>query len=330
MPIIKCPECGHQVSSLAATCPSCGVAIAGNVVKCPHCGNMVLAGQETCPNCHSALSSITSSPNRPDAGSTDEPQRHSKSWVILAVSFVIALSVILAGWYFYQRAQQGNELAAYENAMECQEPAVLQNYLDMYPDAPQERRDSIMAHLNLLKQIDQDWYNALASQSAYVIARYIQQHPGSVHATEARLKIDSLDWVSATNQNTLEAYKGYINKHADGEYIDDAKANYENCLKMQVSAADIETIQNLVQTYLANSANRELLASRGVDLSNADITFADDWDVKKTENEVTGGTDYQVGVTIQVTQHDASHSRTLRLTSRVIGGRLTDVHVNNH
>ena len=30
MALIKCPECGHQVSDKAATCPNCGVAIAGN------------------------------------------------------------------------------------------------------------------------------------------------------------------------------------------------------------------------------------------------------------------------------------------------------------
>ena len=27
MPLIKCPECGNQVSTLASTCPQCGVPI---------------------------------------------------------------------------------------------------------------------------------------------------------------------------------------------------------------------------------------------------------------------------------------------------------------
>lgn len=29
MAIIKCPECGRQISDKAPTCPSCGVEIAG-------------------------------------------------------------------------------------------------------------------------------------------------------------------------------------------------------------------------------------------------------------------------------------------------------------
>ncbi|MBO4785516.1 MAG: zinc-ribbon domain-containing protein, partial [Prevotella sp.] len=38
MAIIKCPECGHQVSDRAPLCPSCGVEIAGNIKKCAKCG----------------------------------------------------------------------------------------------------------------------------------------------------------------------------------------------------------------------------------------------------------------------------------------------------
>ena len=52
MAIIKCPECGHQISDKAPFCPSCGVAIAGKVIKCPNCGEVYFNDQEMCPNCH--------------------------------------------------------------------------------------------------------------------------------------------------------------------------------------------------------------------------------------------------------------------------------------
>lgn len=38
--IIKCPECGHQISDKAPVCPSCGVEIAGKIVRCPNCGEI--------------------------------------------------------------------------------------------------------------------------------------------------------------------------------------------------------------------------------------------------------------------------------------------------
>ena len=35
MAIIKCPECGRQISDKAPTCPSCGVEIAGKITYLP-------------------------------------------------------------------------------------------------------------------------------------------------------------------------------------------------------------------------------------------------------------------------------------------------------
>ena len=52
MAIIKCPECGHQVSDRAPVCPSCGVEIAGNVNKCTRCGEVYFRYDHFCPNCH--------------------------------------------------------------------------------------------------------------------------------------------------------------------------------------------------------------------------------------------------------------------------------------
>lgn len=50
--IIKCPECGHQVSDKAPICPSCGVEIAGHIIKCSNCGELYLKEEGMCPNCH--------------------------------------------------------------------------------------------------------------------------------------------------------------------------------------------------------------------------------------------------------------------------------------
>ena len=52
MAIIKCPECGRQISDKAPACPNCGVPIAGKIVRCPQCGEIYFKDQEMCPNCH--------------------------------------------------------------------------------------------------------------------------------------------------------------------------------------------------------------------------------------------------------------------------------------
>mgnify|MGYP001415186902 FL=1 len=38
MALIKCPECGREVSSIAKACPSCGAPI-DTSIRCPKCGS---------------------------------------------------------------------------------------------------------------------------------------------------------------------------------------------------------------------------------------------------------------------------------------------------
>ncbi len=61
--IIKCPECGHQVSDKAPICPSCGVEIAGHIIKCSNCGELYLKEDGMCPNCHYVAPQTISHPN---------------------------------------------------------------------------------------------------------------------------------------------------------------------------------------------------------------------------------------------------------------------------
>ena len=52
MAIIKCPECGHEISDKAPVCPNCGVAIAGQITRCRNCGEVYFKSDNSCPHCH--------------------------------------------------------------------------------------------------------------------------------------------------------------------------------------------------------------------------------------------------------------------------------------
>ena len=53
MALIKCPECGNNVSEYAAHCPHCGFNIAEELKEyvCPDCGQIVKGKKNPCPNC---------------------------------------------------------------------------------------------------------------------------------------------------------------------------------------------------------------------------------------------------------------------------------------
>lgn len=253
MAIIKCPECGHQISDKAPVCPSCGVEIAGKVTRCAHCGEVFFNNMEMCPNCHEVPQTQATPPVPPtspvppippvrpqaanattnEGGSSDNGKKKSNRGVII-ISFIFAIIVCGVFYYFYDNANKNKEQEAYEYAMQSSDPMVLQSYLDTYKEADEAHRDSIMAHLDLLKQVDKDWTNAMVSGSKEALEAYLQKYPNSPHKQEIWNKIDSIDWNVAKAADNAEAYQSYLDAHADGTHIEEA----ENALK-KVKSRDL-------------------------------------------------------------------------------------------
>ena len=376
--IMKCPECGHQVSDLADTCPSCGIAIAGNITKCPHCGGTMLANQTVCPNCLESVSSktprrqqniedtVTEQP-QPEQSQPEQPEApkkksHKGLWATMIVALVIALGVTFVGYYFYQHTQRQNEQYAYENAIQSSEPAVLQNFLDIYTDAPQAHRDSVAVHLEVLKQLDLEWTNALATRSKSAMLKYIQLHPNSIHVTEAKLVVDSLDWIQAANTNTLESYKTYMETHSDGLHYDDAKMNYDKLNERVVTPEEEQMISQLFNSYfnsLAKDDENSLLATLGTvmhtffnrqnvtksdvvqymkklheaaDITGMNFLLNNDWKIDKIENIDTGELEYAVTFSVDQridrTDPDQERLATYKVSAKVSPeGKIVDLNM---
>lgn len=261
MAIIKCPECGHEISDKAPFCPSCGVAIAGKVVECPKCGKVYFSELSECPQCHYKRPVADKTPivendnavNTQETGKTTEveivkpkevnneqpvgannpeeandenlktPRNSSRNNKIIIGAVVAIVAVVIGiGCYFYYSIQSDKELQAYNYAMASNDPQVLQSYLDQYSDAPEAHLDSIQSHLDLIKKTQQDWTNVMISNSKSALEDYIAQHPDSPYKAIAIHKIDSIDWQTAQQQNTVEALELYIEQHSDGEHVEDA------------------------------------------------------------------------------------------------------------
>ena len=281
--IIKCPECGHQVSDRARTCPSCGIDIAGKVTRCPDCGEYIFKDDHECPNCHCSINAAAPEQEVMDSGNqitqntpntqntpsiqktpiipteaAPEPQPKKKShkafWSALIIGFVLALIIVLLGIYYSRKTQMENELRAYENAMMSTEPAVLQNFLDMYIEAPAAHRDSIKVHLQVLMKIDRDWENARISQSKKALQLFIDRNPDNVHVREARLMIDSLDFETAKMGDSMESYKKYMEDHEQGYYYDEAKNAYDRLEEEMVRAAKLKAEQDSIAKAMEDAA----------------------------------------------------------------------------
>ncbi len=54
--MIKCKECGHQMSERAKLCPNCGVE--NDIVFCPECDKQLSSKATMCPNCGYELKKV--------------------------------------------------------------------------------------------------------------------------------------------------------------------------------------------------------------------------------------------------------------------------------
>lgn len=315
MAIIKCPECGRQISDKAPTCPNCGVEIAGKIIKCPHCGEIYFSSQEMCPNCHEIASAGPAAPVTPAAsvnpptpptpptppvppvrqtpmaagnggngnngngygngkyGNDPENEAQQKAKKksarsILIISLVFSVLVCGILYYFYDNANRNKEKEAYEYAMQSSDPMVLQSYLDTYKDAEEAHRDSIMAHLEMLKSIDQDWTNALVSGSKQALEDYLQKYPNSPHKQEAWNKIDSIDWNVAKAADNVQAYQAYLDAHADGAHIEEAENAMKKAKSRDLQPEEKQMVSGLFRQFFQsiNSHNADGLSATCEDI----------------------------------------------------------------
>ncbi len=302
MAIIKCPECGRQVSDKAPICPSCGVEIAGKVTTCPQCGCTYFTAIGHCPSCtQSSTSLVQSEPpvpptsqvpptppvpsmppvtspatpiKPPTSGSRTTPppppptEKNKTTKKIVLFSFIFALIVCGGVYYLYSSANSEKEQEAYEYAMQSNDPSVLQSFLDNYKDADQAHIDSIRAHLNALMLSDSDWTNAVVSGSKTAIEEYLLKYPDSPHKQEAYNKIDSIDWQTAKNTDTAEGYQTYLDAHVDGNFISEAENAMKKAKSRDLQPEEKDMVSGLFRKFFQsiNSRNEDGLTDTCEDI----------------------------------------------------------------
>lgn len=291
--LIKCPECGRQVSEKAPTCPTCGIQIAGKIIRCPECGEVYFKEDGMCPACHASAGAApqtvrqqerpyTASPTvtvvneqpkqeaptaQPKQGNAEAEQQNEqpkrKSTPTLVVAIIFAAIVCGALFFFYQQAQSNREAEDYAFAMRSTDPEVLQNYLLKYGDAPAEHRDSINFKLAQLQKGDEEWNNAVLSNSRSALQAYIDHNPESVHRQEALNKIDSLDWLVAQKSEDITAVQEYTRQHPDGRYVDDANVLISKLKSTMVQPDEKQMIVGVFRQFFQsiNSRNEDRLIS---------------------------------------------------------------------
>ncbi|MFC2760044.1 zinc ribbon domain-containing protein [Hallella multisaccharivorax] len=265
MAIIKCPECGRQISDKAPFCPNCGVAIAGKIIRCPQCGEFYFKDQEMCPNCHhlTRLSERTDNTLATQGTST------------IPTSDVFSEQTA-------QRAQPDSPQVG-QNPPHRQNPPSgngSHNNSQTPPPIPTKKKNNHGALIaacilvvilcavcfyfynNAKTSKEEDAYEyAMKSDDPLVLQTYLdnykdapEEHIDSIQAHLQALKQNDTDWTNAVVNGSKQALLDYLNRHPDSEHKAEAQHKIDSI--DWAFASKSNTLDEL-QAYLDEHANGE-------------------------------------------------------------------------
>ena len=236
MSLIKCPECGHEVSDLAAACPQCG-----------------------CPIAKSANIQMPQAPNTP------QPNVTGKKRAVVTAVVVSLIIIALAGtavWFlFFRSSDDADERVAYENILRYERDCsfdslevALNEYFDTYnPDA---------FHYSQLKDLYDrfsveraDWNAASGVSSLDAVRHFLDVHPDGFFLSCALQRQDSLFFEQALEENTQEAFELYINQFPQGKYVAEARKKMEDLDSTELSSEENGLIMEMLSRHFNALAN---------------------------------------------------------------------------
>lgn len=250
MAIIKCPECGREVSTLAVSCPHCGAPIRerfsnqNNQTNQPNPTNPT---NQPNPN-NRSNQSILNSPKNAGAGFNAGANSSNKRNRIIIACLIGLIVIIGAGTFLYLHNQNSRqEQADYNMLMDNFSIADAETFLLKYPNT--SHAEEINNEIGRYKRYQQEWNLIANSTNINDFAQFRSRFPNSPFDQLAYDKIDSLDWASAMKAGTEEALQNYLSVHPDGKYADQAQDTKQALLDAKPSPDEQNSVSANVQRY---------------------------------------------------------------------------------
>ncbi|WP_315313704.1 zinc ribbon domain-containing protein [Prevotella pallens] len=239
--IIKCPECGHQVSDKAPICPSCGVEIAGHLIKCSYCGEIYLKEDAVCPNCHHSASTdnsvneddVKTEPVKDDSQNNGDYSEAETSSVELVVS---AESIEEEPRLDGTPTQDTLTIESPSSDAEISTDDVI-----VKPESKNNNHTPLFVSLLIALVIcavllffykrgndnheAEEYKIALKSNNRQVMEQYLEDYPNAplIHINSIRdllkqTQQNNDEWGRVIQQNTIASYKAYLDAHPNTPY----------------------------------------------------------------------------------------------------------------
>lgn len=206
--------------------------------------------------------------------------KNAKAALIIAI--VVAVIIVVVGLVLHKCTNDSKEIDEYNYAIHSYEPVILSNYLDVYKNAPKERREAITARLKMIEAMDSQWKAAVKSSSSDSLQHFIDRYPDSKYRKQALQIIDSLDFIECRDSNTEASYLAYLDEHSDGAYYENAHEGLRRIRAKNVTTEERIMVSDIMRSFLlcVNINNEDgLMSTVAENLTLLDNTSATRGDV---------------------------------------------------
>lgn len=275
--MIKCPECGHDVSTHAPSCPGCGCRIQDNVEQCRYCGTYNLKEVLVCTKCGKSLSDnsqATESSAKPivfaDSANNETPTPQNTNANAAKAEDTIAVAP---------------EVKPAEVPAEPAKPATeTTNQTTDSNVAPEEKKSNAKIWIAVAVAVIaiiigyhfySNYTEAKAEEEAYTeivqnptaenIQAYLDQYPNGAHYKEVFNLKESLvkskqDWDRIAMSCSVEDFMTYIDNHPDDAFIPTAQAKVDSLMwvkaTLNANKDEYEHYLNMDQKYIGQQTHR--------------------------------------------------------------------------
>lgn len=264
MSIIKCPECGHNVSTMAGTCPTCGVEIDGSLRTCPDCGAYYLEKQGKCPECGREIVRKKIEPYQPKPEPTPlfkkvpKKQKRRSHWPLFFAILLILGIGAAAGYYFKLENDRKREEEAFQRLENVTTPQFFQQFLTTYPES--EHQEEVKKKMEQVEQENKEWEELLQKKERKMLVAFAERHPESFRLRECLDLIDSIDWAATIRDTTDVSIDKYLKEHPEGQHAEEAASRKNELAKTRITSEDKKLIYSYLETFFSETSSDSLAA----------------------------------------------------------------------
>jgi len=189
----------------------------------------------------------------PHTPPTRPKKKHTALWITLLC--ILALILALGGYAFYVTQNSNSEELAYEVLENNINPQDYRDYLEKYPNG--QHAEEVRIRLKNLETMLQDWSLIALSDNANDFRRFKDKYTNEQYLYLCDIKIDSLDFISAQQKGTPEAFQQYLALHPDGRYAAEASVAQSSIESEKISLEEETEAQEVLEAFFRGFGSRD-------------------------------------------------------------------------